>query len=57
VIQVDRQAFVADPLDNFRVVREQAVVGDILEIERRHHQHAGRAILNRVPGQCHRIAQ
>ena len=55
VIQVDPEAVVADTLDDFGIGAEQPVVGDRLVIERRQHQHAGGAHLDRLSGQLHRV--
>jgi hypothetical protein len=57
VVKIDPQPRIAHALDHFGKVTVETVIGDILVVKRRQHQHTGAAGLDRVLSESHRIGQ
>ena len=57
VVEVDAQPRIADALDHLGVAREQAVVRHALVVERRQHQHAAAAVVDRAARQLDGVGQ
>ena len=57
MIEVDPQAFVADLLNDLRIVGKKPIIRGILIIERRQHQHSAGAGLDRQFGQDYSVSE